>query len=66
MSGNKSIKPEEEKAKERLAISHCQDAKGKPFWLIHKLDKVTVPPPAPVDIDELNKELDSLLNMYDG
>ena len=65
-SVNKSIKPEEEKAKERLAISHCLDANGKPFWLIHRLDKVTVPPPAPVDIDELNRELDSLLNIQDG
>lgn len=65
-SVNKSIKPEEEKAKERLAISHCLDANGKPFWLIHRLDKVTVPPPAPVDIDELNRILKSLLNIQDG
>lgn len=65
-SVNKSIKPEEENAKDKLAISLCRDAKDKTFWLIHRLDKVTVPPPAPVDIDELNNELDSLINIQDG
>ncbi len=65
-SVNKSIKPEEEKAKEKLAISLCRDAKDKTFWLIHRLDKVTVPPPVPVDIDELNNDLDSLINKQDG
>lgn len=63
---NKSIKPEEEKVKEKLAISLCRDAKDKTFWLIHRLDKVTVPLPAPVDIDELNNDLDSLINIQDG
>ena len=65
-SVNKSIKPEEENAKDKLAISLCRDAKDKTFWLIHRLDKVTVPPPAPVDIDELNNDLDSLINIQDG
>ena len=61
-SVSKSVKAEDESKKEVLAISSCRDAKDKPFWLIHRLDKVTVPPPKPVDIDELNNELDSLLN----
>ena len=65
-SVNKSIKAEEEIAKEKLAISLCRDAKDKQFWLIHRLDKVTVPPPTPVDIDELNNDLDSLMNVQDG
>ena len=65
-SVNKSIKPEEENAKDKLAISLCRDAKDKTFWLIHRLDKVIVPQPTPVDIDELNNELDSLINIQDG
>ena len=60
-SVNKSLSPEEETLKELLSISHCRDEKGKMFWLIHKSDKVMVPPSPPVDIDELNKELDNLL-----
>lgn len=65
-SVNKSITPEEEKKKELLAISLCRDAKDKQFWLIHRLDKVTVPPPRAIDIDELNDDLDSLINIQDG
>ena len=49
--------------KPELAISSCRDKRDKPFWLIHRIDKVTVPPPKPVDIDELNMELDSLLSL---
>ena len=49
--------------KSDLAISSCRDKRDKPFWLIHRIDKVTVPPPKPVDIDELNMELDSLLSL---
>lgn len=49
--------------KSELAISSCRDRRDKPFWLIHRIDKVTVPPPKPVDIDELNMELDSLLSL---
>lgn len=60
---NRSLKLEEEQKKELLAISSCIDAKGKPFWLIHLKTKETVPTPKPVDVDELNKELDSLLSM---
>ena len=62
-SVNKSITPEEENRKDILAISLCRDAKDKQFWLIHRLDKVTVPPPRAIDIDELNNDLDSLLNL---
>ena len=63
---NKSITPEEEKQKELLAISLCYDANNIQFWLIHRLAKITVPPPRPIDIDELNNDLDSLINMQDG
>jgi len=49
--------------KAMLSISHCQDATGKTFWLIHRSDRINVQPPSPVDVDELNNELDSLLNM---
>ena len=62
-SVNKSITPVEEKNKEQLAISLCVDEKGNTFWLIHRLDKVIVPHNIDVDIDELNNDLDSLLNM---
>lgn len=65
-SVNKSITAEEEKQKELLAISLCRDAKDIQFWLIHRLNKITVPPPRPIDIDELNNDLDSLINMQDG
>ena len=60
-SVNKSLKPEEETRKDILSISHCRDAKGKPFWLVHRSDKVMVRPAEPVNIDELNLELDDLL-----
>lgn len=61
-SVNKSLKKEEETQKDLLSISNCRDAKGKLFWLVHRSDKVTVPPAKPVDIDELNDDLDKLLN----
>lgn len=61
-SVNKSLKKEYEDRKDILSISHCRDANGKLFWLIHSSDKDTVPPIPPVDIDELNDELDKLLN----
>ena len=59
----KVITPEEEHQKDKLAISNCRDEKGKMFWLIHKADKITVPVPPPINIDELNNDLDSLLNL---
>lgn len=55
------ISEEDETKKERLAISNCRDAKGNQFWQIHYIDKVTIPPPSPVNIDELNYLLDQLL-----
>ena len=61
-SVNKSLKKEDEDRKELLSISNSRDAKGKLFWLVHRSDKVTVPPAQPVDIDELNEDLDKLLN----
>lgn len=61
-SVNKSLKKEDEDRKDLLSISNCRDAKGKLFWLVHRSDKVTVPPAQPVDIDELNDDLDKLLN----
>ena len=62
-SVNKSIKTDEEQRKDLLSISCCRSAKGDIFWLIHKSDKVTVPSPKPVDIDALNRDLDSLLGI---
>ena len=59
---NKSLTIEEEQNKEILAISSCRGKDEKPFWLIHRKDKVMVPPPPVVDVDELNAELDLLLN----
>lgn len=62
-SVNKIIKDAELEDRGVLSISHCQDAKGKTFWLIHRSNRINVSPPPPVDVDELNNELDSLLNM---
>ena len=59
---NKSLTIEEEQNKDALAISSCRGKDEKPFWLIHRKDKVMVPPPPKVDVDELNAELDLLLN----
>ena len=64
VSVNKTLTIEEEQNKEVLAISSCRDKEDKPFWLIHRKDKVMVPPPQKVDVDELNAELDSLLNIF--
>lgn len=59
---NKNVVPDYEQQKEKLAISICRDSKGEQFWLIHLVNKVTVFKPKPVDIDELNNDLDSLLS----
>ena len=59
---NKSLTIEEEQNKDILAISSCRGTDEKPFWIIHRKDKVMVPPPPVVDIDMLNADLDSLLN----
>ena len=58
---NKTVTSNDEQQKEKLAISNCRNSKGEQFWLIHLIDKVTVYKPAPVDIDKLNNDLDSLL-----
>lgn len=60
---NLIITDEELNKRRLLSISHCQDATGKTFWLIHRARRNNVPPPPPIDIDVLNNELDSLLNM---
>lgn len=52
-----------EKRKEQLSISICRDKNDKQFWLVHLSKKVTVPQSGPVDVDELNKELDALLKI---
>lgn len=62
-SVNKSLRSEEEKDKSLLSISSCRDAKGKPFWLIHRSGKVVVPTLSPVNIDDLNNDLDTLLSI---
>ena len=62
VSVNKDITTEEEILKENLAISLCQNAQNKRFWLLHYKTKTMVLPPKPVDLDELNNDLDSLLN----
>ena len=43
-SVNKSLPKEYEHQKSLLSISCCRDSMGKLFWLIHRSDKVTVPP----------------------
>ena len=62
ISISKYLSETEIKAKDKLAISQCRDEKDKEFMLIHRINIVTVPPPKPVDIEELNNELDSLLS----
>lgn len=62
-SVNKSLPKEYEHQKGLLSISCCRDSMGKLFWLIHRSDKVTVPPRHnSVDIDSLNRELDNFLS----
>lgn len=68
----KSLTIEEEKSRNLLAISSCRDKNNKPFWLIHRQDRENLPETQTksnyssskqVNIDELNADLDSLLNM---
>ncbi|MBR0037359.1 MAG: RNA-directed DNA polymerase [Bacteroidales bacterium] len=59
---NKAVTPEDEQHKEKLAISYCRNPKGELFWLIHLLDKATTFKGKPVDVDELNNDLDALLS----
>ncbi len=62
VSINKSVTPYDELHKENLAISLCKNSKGEQFWLIHLVEKVTIFKQPPIDIDELNNELNSLLS----
>jgi hypothetical protein len=66
VSINKDVTTNDELPKEKLAISNCRNSKGEQFWLIHLVDKMTVYKPKPIDIDELNNDLDSLINAQDG
>lgn len=61
-SVNKSIKIEEQGKKNLLSISNCRDSNGNLFWLILRSNKVTVPSVLPIDIEELNSDLDTLLS----
>lgn len=63
ISIHKDIRIGDEKIKENLAISLCRDFKDSPFSLVHKIEKVTIHPSPKLDIDILNEELDSLLNI---
>ncbi|MBQ7855265.1 MAG: RNA-directed DNA polymerase [Muribaculaceae bacterium] len=50
--------------KEHLAISTCIDANNRQFWLIHPINVERTP--SPIDIDALNNDLESLLNLQYG
>ncbi len=63
---NKGVTTDDEQQKDKLAISYCENFKGERFWLIHLLDKITTFKPKPVDIDELNNDLDLLLSTQYG
>ena len=62
-SVKKSVTKADEQRKDLLSISLCRDIKGEHFWLLHKSDKIIVYNQTLVDVDELNRDLDSLLNM---
>lgn len=53
-----------DEVKENLAISNCRNPDGEMFWLVHRADKVTVPPKPIINVDELNNDLDTLLISY--
>lgn len=59
---NKSVTPDDELRKEKMAISYCRNSSGELFWQIHLLNLSTTFKPYPVNIDELNNDLDSLLS----
>ena len=66
VSVDSKLKPESLRDRALLAISLCRGANNHLFWLIHRLHKVNVPQPSIVDIDVLNQDLDSLINIQDG
>lgn len=49
--------------KKELLISYCRDAKNETFWLLHQDTSNRPTQNKTINIDELNKELDSLLNI---
>ena len=57
------VEKEIENDEDKLAISLCKDIKGKKFWLIHKKSFDPIERKTPVNIDELNNDLDNLLNV---
>lgn len=61
VSINKDVTMNDEQKKEKLAISNCRNSMGEQFWLLHLVNKMTVYKSKPIDIDELNNDLDSLL-----
>lgn len=63
VSVDSKLKAEDLLQKEILAISLCRGADERTFWLIHKLNRINVPPQKSVDIDELIRDMDSLLNI---
>lgn len=56
----KNMQEEDLQRKYKLAISNCCGKQGGQFWLIHYINKKTRPI-APVNLDELNNELDSFI-----
>lgn len=65
ISINKEVNLDDKQIHFKLAISSCRGKDNKTFWLLHNKDKVkeSVLSSNSVDIDKLNSELDSLLNM---
>ena len=65
ISINREVSLSDEQNSEQLVISSCRGKNNKTFWLLHKKDKVkaSLSSSNDVDIDKLNSELDSLLNM---
>lgn len=57
--------PNSDFSKDKLAISSCLDYHNKQFWLIHHQNKILYPISnnSNINIDALNIELDSLLNL---
>ena len=65
ISINREVSLSDEQNSEQLVISSCRGKDNKTFWLLHKKDRVkaSISSSNDVDIDKLNSELDSLLNM---
>ena len=61
-SVKKDVEKKHENEPDKLSISLCMDVNGKKFWLIHKKSFDPIEHKTPVDVDELNNDLDKLLN----